>query len=444
MGRLAFLSLCCLFVALISLAQAVDLRGVHPSDAARYSGKTFECKDGSKTDLPLSKVNDDYCDCADGSDEPGTSACENGLFFCPNRGHLGLTLFSSRVNDGICDCCDGSDEYDGKVKCPDTCYALGEDTRNAKRQEIEAFKKGLEIRRDYEAEAKSVREEKKQKIEELNAALAQKQQNEKDLQAQVDALEAKAKAAEELLAQYKPKETLPGQEQAEDQSAEEDDEEGLDDDDDEEEEDDDGEEDEAEAAEKKEVQEEAKVLLERTDDVKEALEQAEKDIADLKELRDRLRSVRREVEDTATEISNLEDYFKLDMGEDAFHGIRDKTFELKTNEYTYKLTPFKEVKQQHTRLGEWGSWLNSEHTKMEYTGGERCWNGPDRKTIVDLTCSDTNTVLSVQEPNKCEYLMEFTTPAACSPERLAQLEQELARLENPSEVVVPLTTNDLL
>ena len=35
---------------------------------------------------------------------------------------------------------------------------------------------------------------------------------------------------------------------------------------------------------------------------------------DLKELRDRLRSVRREVEDTATEISNLEDYFKLDMG----------------------------------------------------------------------------------------------------------------------------------
>ena len=186
------------------------------------------------------------------------------------------------------------------------------------------FTQGLEIRRDYEAEAKSVREEKQKKVEELQAALAQKQQNEKDLQgrlmpyyprpphclsprsaawltdarvrrvprgvwcgesdlAQVDALEAKAKAAEELLAQYKPKETLPGQEQAEDQSAgEEDDEEGLDDDDDSnEEEDDDGEEDEDEAAaaEKKETQEEAKVLLERTDDVKEALEQAEKDIA---------------------------------------------------------------------------------------------------------------------------------------------------------------------
>jgi hypothetical protein len=43
-------------------------------------------------------------------------------------------------------------------------------------------------------------------------------------------------------------------------------------------------------------------------------------------------------------------------GEDAFYGIRDKTFELKTNEYTYKLIPFKEVKQQHTRLG-YSFWL---------------------------------------------------------------------------------------
>jgi hypothetical protein len=40
MGRLAFLSLCCLFVALISLAQAVDLRGVHPS--GRSSQKSRE------------------------------------------------------------------------------------------------------------------------------------------------------------------------------------------------------------------------------------------------------------------------------------------------------------------------------------------------------------------------------------------------------------------
>jgi hypothetical protein len=45
------------------------------------------------------------------------------------------------------DCCDGSDEYDGKAKCQDTCYALGEGTRIAKRKEIEAFKKVCH--RDY-------------------------------------------------------------------------------------------------------------------------------------------------------------------------------------------------------------------------------------------------------------------------------------------------------
>lgn len=41
MGRLACLSLCCLLVALISLAQAVDLRGVHPSGTAQKS-RTLE------------------------------------------------------------------------------------------------------------------------------------------------------------------------------------------------------------------------------------------------------------------------------------------------------------------------------------------------------------------------------------------------------------------
>ena len=58
-------------------------------------------------------VNDDYCDCKDGSDEPNTDACSENKFDCKYSrfSHHVKSIPSSRVNDGICDCCDGSDEY---------------------------------------------------------------------------------------------------------------------------------------------------------------------------------------------------------------------------------------------------------------------------------------------------------------------------------------------
>lgn len=48
-------------------------RGVDPVLAPRYdlsTGRAFSCLDGLKT-IPADRVNDDFCDCADASDEPG-------------------------------------------------------------------------------------------------------------------------------------------------------------------------------------------------------------------------------------------------------------------------------------------------------------------------------------------------------------------------------------
>lgn len=58
----------------ISAVAGVDkTHGVSPALAARYvptQGNLWTCLDGSKT-IPWTSVNDDYCDCPDGSDEPG-------------------------------------------------------------------------------------------------------------------------------------------------------------------------------------------------------------------------------------------------------------------------------------------------------------------------------------------------------------------------------------
>ncbi|KAL9659257.1 hypothetical protein QQ045_024062 [Rhodiola kirilowii] len=148
---LVILTLC----VLPYIARSDPLLGVSPEDEKYYksSGDVLKCKDGSNK-FTRSQLNDDFCDCPDGSDEPGTSACPNGKFHCRNVGHVSVTLYSSRVNDGICDCCDGSDEYDGQVNCKNTCWEAGKVARDKLKKKIGTYQEGVTIRKQEIENAK--------------------------------------------------------------------------------------------------------------------------------------------------------------------------------------------------------------------------------------------------------------------------------------------------
>jgi len=139
------------------------------SGAALYDPqKDFSCLDGSKL-IPFSFVNDDYCDCADGSDEPGTSACSRGSFYCQNAGHISTFIPSSRVNDGICDCCDGSDETSPGSHCTNTCDELGRAAREAAEAHARLLKEGFSKRQGMSEEGSRTRKEREQEKARLEA-----------------------------------------------------------------------------------------------------------------------------------------------------------------------------------------------------------------------------------------------------------------------------------
>jgi len=119
-------------------------RGIPPHLNEKYSGSTFTCDNGSKK-ISSSLVNDAFCDCADGSDEPGTSACSNGVFYCINSGYKLLSIPSSRVDDQICDCCDGSDEGI-LTKCANTCNEAAARERSELDRKTTAYRSGSKER----------------------------------------------------------------------------------------------------------------------------------------------------------------------------------------------------------------------------------------------------------------------------------------------------------
>ncbi|KAJ9142382.1 Glucosidase II beta subunit-like protein [Pleurostoma richardsiae] len=162
-------------------------RGVGPEFAKFYSKEdTFTCIGHPSVTLKASQINDNSCDCPDGSDEPGTPACShidpmsppqplpgslvgttnvsNALpgFWCVNEGHIGAYVPFMLVNDGVCDydiCCDGSEEYAnvGGVRCESRCDSIGKEYRRLEEERRKSKERAAKRRRTLSKEARELR-----------------------------------------------------------------------------------------------------------------------------------------------------------------------------------------------------------------------------------------------------------------------------------------------
>ncbi|KAG7096561.1 hypothetical protein E1B28_003983 [Marasmius oreades] len=509
--------------------------GVPPSLLPRYVPvkSSWKCLDGSKQ-IPWDFVNDDSCDCPDGSDEPGTSACanKNSAFYCHNVGHIGATIRSSRVNDGLCEleCCDGSDELPGV--CPNTCKEVGEAYRKKRNEEMKIRKTGSKIRSTYIIFAQKEKKRLESLVESTSqeivvrrnevarlkdivdraesisaAALEHKKESPlyislmehytalKSLQREHKKLQDRSKELSTILdtlrTGYNPNyqdmavleavrgwEQIAGLEHINDVGKD-------------------------KEEEKEEEEKQAQPAVQEEDDGMWTAEELEQDLDELlntdyvslllehdehvrtpvkgtllfdlasylpdtvlpqyEEIKNtvlswfRLLGVIRGDDTSASESSrarqaftdaenalkkaeenkknaedDLDDLFSVEgFGKDGeWKKLDGLCLEKDTGEYTYEVCLFGEARQKPNKggstfsLGHFDGWNSSPdvtpgepeyYKKQYYKHGARCWNGPERSVVLELSCGTENALLTVVELEKCEYGITGTTPALCLP-----------------------------
>ncbi|TMW69713.1 hypothetical protein Poli38472_001869 [Pythium oligandrum] len=459
-------------------ATSRDFHGVTPELQKKLaSASTFVC-DGGARKLPIERLNDNYCDCDDGSDEPGTSACSHtdARFHCINEGYFSKNLPTSRVNDQICDCCDGSDEYASGTPCPVTCKSLMDKFMAEKRELLDIYEQGRREREtlvtkaqeDFKADQAQVESlerevalvtkevEELEKVKDEQELLEIKERLEQNKATKHEMLKTLGLAdfsAEQLgflileLANKMPvkddllkvirveRENL-GDSQLETEEA-------------------------AWKVRDKERQDETdriEKLLEERKKAKEEREKARQEAIDrgetpaeepteteeelvtppveerpVKLLFDKMSTLgsyerpsaveaRKNLADAKDKLNKSErDWDKLkkivekEYGEDrVLYAVSEQCFSTPSGEYTYSMCFFGSAKQDSTSLGKMEDPDPANPNELIFQGGTTCWNGPARSLKVTMECGATTELYNVDEPSTCVYTAKLKTPLVCN------------------------------
>lgn len=168
----------------------------------------FTCLTHPSISIPFSAVNDDYCDCPDGSDEPGTPACAHlphrqlavKGFYCANQpGSMPQYLPLNRVNDGVCDyeiCCDGSDEYNhvGGLRCENKCKEIGTKVKKLLGERWKIRNEGGKKRAELIEKAKGMRGELEAGLDQLGVVVEGLEKKHAGLLEELKVVEARERA----------------------------------------------------------------------------------------------------------------------------------------------------------------------------------------------------------------------------------------------------------
>jgi hypothetical protein len=149
-----------------------------------------------------------------------------------------------------------------------------------------------------------------------------------------------------------------------------------------------------------------------------------------KKINTELEEARAKARLTRSEIETTEKLLGIDFGSDScYYSLYKQCISVKKDEYNYELCPFERSSQSSTSLGNWDKWSDDSKKSMLYTGGMRCWNGPERLVKVDIACGVENKLEDAAEPARCEYAMKMTSPCACTQEELDSIEAVLKQYE---------------